>query len=102
MKRKSTLELLKDKSGAALITVLVIFLTLVVIVTSATMMAHANFMRAQKTANFSSAYYVADYVKAEQKAAFVHIDYGRAGYDRKLDGSCYLNFNRNFYYLCIP
>ncbi|NLC64218.1 MAG: hypothetical protein GX753_00940, partial [Erysipelothrix sp.] len=55
MKRKSTLELLKDKSGAALITVLVIFLTLVVIVTSATMMAHANFMRAQKTANFSSA-----------------------------------------------
>ncbi len=60
MKRKSTLELLKDKSGAALITVLVIFLTLVVIVTSATMMAHANFMRAQKTANFSSAYYVAE------------------------------------------
>lgn len=60
MKRKSTLELLKDKSGAALITVLVIFLTLVVIVTSATMMSHANFMRAQKTANFSSAYYVAE------------------------------------------
>lgn len=43
-----------------------------------------------------SAYYVADYVKAEQKAAFVHIDYGRAGYDRKLDGSCYLNFNQIF------
>lgn len=34
-------------------------------------------------------YYVADYVKAKKKAAFVHIDYGRAGYTKKLDQDCY-------------
>lgn len=43
-----------------------------------------------------SAYYVANHVKAEKKAAFVHIDYAQAGYNRKLDGSCYLKFDRIF------
>ena len=37
-----------------------------------------------------SAYYVADYVKAKKKAAFIHIDYQMSGYDRKLDLNCYL------------
>lgn len=43
-----------------------------------------------------SAYYVADHVKAVKKAAFVHVDYGQAGYNRKLDKDCYLKFNRVF------
>lgn len=43
-----------------------------------------------------SAYYVADHVKAKHKAAFLHIDYGKAGYTRKLDRDCYLKFDRIF------
>lgn len=43
-----------------------------------------------------SAYYVADHVKAAKKAAFVHIDYELAGYNRGLDKNCYLNFQRIF------
>lgn len=43
-----------------------------------------------------SAYYVADHVKAAKKAAFIHIDYGKAGYTRKLDRDCYLAFDRVF------
>lgn len=43
-----------------------------------------------------SAYYVADHVKAVRKAAFVHVDYGQAGYNRKLDKDCYLHFDRVF------
>lgn len=43
-----------------------------------------------------SAYYVADHVKAKKKAAFVHIDYGRAGYTRALDRDCYLAFDAVF------
>lgn len=43
-----------------------------------------------------SAYYVADYVKAKKKAAFIHIDYGRAGYTRRLDRECYLSYDRIF------
>lgn len=43
-----------------------------------------------------SAYYVSDHIKANQKAAFIHIDYERAGYTRTLDQDCYLNFNRIF------
>lgn len=43
-----------------------------------------------------SAFYVADYVKAKKKAAFVHVDYQMAGYDRKLDQDCYLKFDRIF------
>ena len=34
-------------------------------------------------------YYVAEHVKAKKKAAFVHIDYGKAGYTRELDLDCY-------------
>ncbi len=36
-----------------------------------------------------SAYYVANHVKAKKKAAFIHIDYGKAGYTRELDLGCY-------------
>lgn len=43
-----------------------------------------------------SAYYVADHVRAGRKAAFVHVDYGQAGYNRKLDKDCYLKFDRVF------
>ncbi len=43
-----------------------------------------------------SAYYVADHVQAAKKAAFIHIDYGNAGYNRKLDRDCYLAFDRIF------
>ena len=34
-------------------------------------------------------YYVADRVKARKKAAFVHIDYQKAGYGKDLDLDCY-------------
>lgn len=40
-----------------------------------------------------AAYYVADHVKAKKKAAFIHIDYAQAGYTRKLDRDCYLQFD---------
>lgn len=43
-----------------------------------------------------SAYYVADHVNADKKAAFVHIDYKQAGYNRSIDGSCYLKFDQIF------
>lgn len=43
-----------------------------------------------------STYYVADHVKAVRKAAFVHVDYGQAGYNRRLDKDCYLNYDRVF------
>lgn len=43
-----------------------------------------------------SAYYVADHVKAKKKAAFIHIDYGKAGYTRRLDRDCYLSYDRIF------
>ncbi len=43
-----------------------------------------------------SAYYVADHVKAEKKACFIHVDYGRAGYTRALDKDCYLCYDRIF------
>lgn len=43
-----------------------------------------------------SAYYVANHVRAKKKAAFVHIDYPQAGYNRRLDGSCYLKFDQIF------
>ena len=41
-------------------------------------------------------YYVADHVNAKKKAAFVHIDYGKAGYTRELDLDCYSKFDRIF------
>ncbi|MCI8530856.1 MAG: glycosyltransferase [Lachnospiraceae bacterium] len=43
-----------------------------------------------------SAYYVADHVKAVKKAAFIHVDYQKAGYTRKLDNSCYLKYDKIF------
>lgn len=43
-----------------------------------------------------SAYYVADHVRARKKVAFLHIDYKKAGYNRQIDGSCYLKFDRIF------
>lgn len=43
-----------------------------------------------------AAYYVDSYVKAKKKAAFIHIDYSKAGYSRRLDEECYLRFDRVF------
>lgn len=43
-----------------------------------------------------SNYYVSDYVDAEKKAAFIHVDYGRAGYTRSLDKDCYRRIDRIF------
>jgi len=43
-----------------------------------------------------AAYYTADHVKARKKAAFIHIDYGQAGYTRMLDRDCYLKFDALF------
>lgn len=41
-------------------------------------------------------YYVAEHVKAKKKVAFVHIDYGKAGYTRNLDLDSYREFDRIF------
>ncbi|MGN0324003.1 MAG: glycosyltransferase [Oliverpabstia sp.] len=41
-------------------------------------------------------YYVAEHVRAKKKAAFVHIDYGKAGYTRELDRNCYGTYDRIF------
>lgn len=41
-----------------------------------------------------SAYYTAEHVKAKTRTAFIHIDYGRAGYYRSLDRDCYRAFDR--------
>lgn len=43
-----------------------------------------------------STYYVNQHVHADKKATFLHVDYSRAGYNRKLDQECYLNYNRIF------
>lgn len=43
-----------------------------------------------------SAYYVADHVKAKKKAAFIHIDYEKAGYSRELDRDCYVQYDALF------
>ena len=44
----------------------------------------------------AAAYYVADHVNADKKAAFIHVDYEKAGYTRELDRDCYLQFDRIF------
>ena len=44
----------------------------------------------------ASAYYVGDHVRAKKKAAFIHIDYQMAGYDRILDGNTYLKYDKIF------
>ena len=41
-----------------------------------------------------STYYAADHVSADRKAAFVHIDYEKAGYTPQLDRGCYDSFDR--------
>lgn len=43
-----------------------------------------------------AAYYVASHVKAKKKAAFIHINYDEAGYNREIDDECYLNFDQIF------
>ena len=43
-----------------------------------------------------AAYFVADHVKAVKKAAFIHVDYEKAGYTRTLDKDCYLAFDKIF------
>ena len=43
-----------------------------------------------------AAYYVAEHVKADKKAAVLHVDYSRAGYFPSLDKSCYDRFDRIF------
>lgn len=43
-----------------------------------------------------STYYVADHVHATKKAAFVHTDYAKAGYTRKLDQERYQKFDKIF------
>lgn len=43
-----------------------------------------------------AAYYVADHVRAGNKAGFIHIDYKMAGYSRELDRECYLKYDRIF------
>lgn len=44
----------------------------------------------------ASTYYVADHVKARQKAAFVHIDYESSGYTSFMDKDCYKHMDRIF------
>lgn len=43
-----------------------------------------------------AAYYVTDYVSADRKAAFIHVDYVQAGYNRSLDRDCYVKMDRIF------
>ena len=43
-----------------------------------------------------AAYYVMDYVSADKKAAFIHVDYVQAGYNRSLDRDCYVKMDRIF------
>ncbi len=44
----------------------------------------------------ASTYYVADHVKAEHKAAFIHIDYVNAGYTPQMDHHCYDKMEKIF------
>jgi glycosyltransferase involved in cell wall biosynthesis len=44
----------------------------------------------------ASAYFVDRYVDAGKKAGFIHVDYGMAGYSRKLDSCCFDRFDRVF------
>lgn len=43
-----------------------------------------------------SAYYVADYVKADKKIAMIHIDYESAGYTHEMDQGCWDKFSTIF------
>lgn len=44
----------------------------------------------------SAAYFVDRYVNADKKAGFIHVDYGMAGYSRRLDRECYDRFDKVF------
>ncbi|MCR5639952.1 MAG: glycosyltransferase [Lachnospiraceae bacterium] len=44
----------------------------------------------------ASTYYVANHVRAKQKAAFVHVDYHLAGYTTDLDGNAYDKIHQIF------
>lgn len=44
----------------------------------------------------ASAYYLADHVKAKRKAAFIHIDYQKAGYTAAMDHGCYDHVDKIF------
>lgn len=44
----------------------------------------------------ASAYYTADYVNAEKKAALIHIDYESTGYTREMDLNCFDKFDSIF------
>ena len=44
----------------------------------------------------AAAYYVDRYVDADKKAGFIHVDYGMAGYSRRLDRECYDRFDKIF------
>lgn len=43
-----------------------------------------------------ASFYVDAYVKAKKKAAFIHVDYNQAGYNRSLDAQIYPHFDRIF------
>lgn len=43
-----------------------------------------------------STYYVQDHIDADKKMTFLHVDYEYAGYTRKLDRNCYLDFDKIF------
>lgn len=44
----------------------------------------------------ASVYYTAEFVKARRKAAFIHIDYQKAGYDKEFDNPYYAKMNQIF------
>lgn len=44
----------------------------------------------------AAAYYLADRVQADRKAAFIHIDYQQAGYTPQMDQGCYDGVDRIF------
>lgn len=44
----------------------------------------------------AATYYVSDHVQAAHKCAFIHIDYGSAGYTREMDKGCWERFDRVF------
>ena len=44
----------------------------------------------------ASVYYVADHVKAHKKAAFLHIDYEKAGYTKEMDEACWRQYEQIF------
>lgn len=72
MRKHCIREKLRDKSGAALVTVLTIFLTIVIIISSATAVAHANYARAKRVSSHSSAYYIAETGLNETYDAFIN------------------------------